>query len=163
MNQNKPITLFVRYFYGTGDEFRTMVNKLNPDIAILEIIPDSKYSYKVTVANATQGRYLINFNGVIWNGQKVVVDFIEEPVKDEQFKFVLETIQHHFCDIMNRSLDLSHFKEKLKQQNFYPNKSFDVVFREALNYYYNAIPDLLHLDVSNNEIVMPFFFSNFLF
>ena len=159
MNQNKPITLFVRYFNGTAQEFQTMVNKLNPDIAILNIIPDSKYSYKVTVANATQGRFLINFNGVNWNGQKVIVDFIEEPVKDEQFKFVLESIKHRYCDIMNRSLDLSNLKEKLRQHNFNPNKNQDVVFREALQYFYNAIPDLLHLNISHNEIAIPFFFD----
>lgn len=159
MNQNKLMTLFVRYFNGTAEEFRTMVNKLNPDIAIHNIIPDSKYSYKVTVGNATQGRYLINFNGVIWNGQKVKVDFIEEPVKDEQFKFILEMIKHQYSNIMERTLDLSHFKEKLKQQNFYPTKNNDVVFKEALHYFYNAIPDLLHLNISYNEISIPYFFD----
>ena len=155
--------MFVRIFNGTKEELLYVINKLNQDIDILSIQQESKYSYKVTVKNATQARNLMNFNGVWWNDQQMIINYIEEPIKSEQFKFVLENIKHKYFDIITRTLNLSSLQEKLTEQKFYPEEEFDQVFRNALKYFYNEIPDLLSLDISHNNLLNTYFFNELLY
>ena len=43
----------------------------------------------------------------IYKSLNEIINYIEEPIKSEQFKFVLENIKHKYFDIMTRTLNLS--------------------------------------------------------
>ncbi|BFU21630.1 UBA/TS-N domain-containing protein [Entamoeba histolytica] len=142
-------SLFVQVFNGTSDELKQVINQFNPDIGIIHIEQIRNYKFKVTVQNTEQGRMLMNFNYFLWNGSKMVVTFEREPPREQQYKFVLEQIKYKYCNIKTRSLDLSFFINKLKEFEYRPTQSFDILLKDALNYYYQDIPDLLSLNLKS--------------
>ncbi|ENY63912.1 UBA/TS-N domain containing protein [Entamoeba histolytica HM-1:IMSS-A] len=152
-------SLFVQVFNGTSDELKQVINQFNPDIGIIHIEQIRNYKFKVTVQNTEQGRMLMNFNDFLWNGSKMVVTFEREPPREQQYKFVLEQIKYKYCNIKTRSLDLSFFINKLKEFEYRSTQSFDILLKDALNYYYQDIPDLLSLNLSNNNINWTTFFD----